>query len=172
MSRKGGDFGLEYFDRAREIYIQNNFTLKDLANRSESLLGQKISYDALKDRAEVDNWEGLRQVRPNNGQASDVGEELELLRQILFQDIQMSAKDGLFLHGEFDEALVLEFLKEVDGVTVERYRPDGVDPQKINAYMNIIQKANINIAPRGTGKTTREQALDMIRDIMKEERAT
>lgn len=160
--RKYGEYGEEYIQRAEEIFLSSQMTIRELANQSATLLGREISEKHLARIGNSRNWY-VRRAQEGNPNA-DISYELEVIRAIIFQQIQVTAESGLFITGYDNEGDILAALEPL-GVDVRRINPE-IDASLINAYMNMLSKANIQITPKGTAKTTLEQATEQAREAL------
>lgn len=77
----------ELMDRAKELYVTSQVgSLKELAERSLELLGQKVTLDTVKRRASTDP-KGDWTVARSQARVGDANLEIEDIRSVLYLDI-------------------------------------------------------------------------------------
>lgn len=149
---------------AKQMFLEQGIPLPALSSLSQKLIGKHIPVDVLKHASRDDpdgSWATQRRLLTEGTQ--DVTDEIQHLRQIMYQQIVLQSNAGLFLSGEFDEEEVKRRLRGIPGLEIKRWG-GRVDSNLINTYMNILAKSNIEIRLSGAnGKTPREQVLDAIR---------
>jgi hypothetical protein len=159
----------ELIEAAKAAYLKSNMSMAELARNSQSLIGQHISLNKLLYYSRRDSegrWDVLRKANPDK-----VSREINHLRGLLYEQIVANAEGGFFVTGEdLDEAVLIETLSQIDGIQIRKINPGSTEPALVNAYMNILAKANITTDIGVSAKTSREQVLDAIEDLLEKER--
>lgn len=171
-NRKFGNTSPEAIRKLKEHFLSTTISIPELAAMSQVICGQNVNYDALIEYVHHDpegDWEVTRNSL-NFARSENVGEEVNHIRQIVYQQIIAANESGLLIVGEFDESEIKERLSDMkDTIKIVRIRPGGVDSAMVNAYMNLLSKSNIPINISGSSaKTAREQGLDYIRQAKEE----
>lgn len=134
---------------------------------SRDLCGKHVDLDAIKTRSRIEGWEIERNSLKNSSE--DVVSEVHHIRQIVYQQIVAASESGLMLVGEFDHEAVMRLLSGIENLKVIKLKPGAVDASMVNAYMNLLTKSNIRLDMVGaSGKTSREQGIDLLREAMEE----
>lgn len=155
---------------ALEVYLANpKLTLVELSEKSEELLGQKITLDSLKDVAAAEKWAVKRSAVVPDDSTDEIVQEVMTIRRILFEQIVNESRSGLMITGEnLDKEEIGRRLTGLD-LEVAEVSPRGVDAQVINAYMNCLAKTGISIKGLGSSaKTSHQQALEVVREAMED----
>jgi hypothetical protein len=106
----------------------------------------------------------LRKARPDK-----ISLEINHLRALLYEQIVANAEGGYFVTGDdLDETILIETLSRIDGIQIRKINPGSTEPALVNAYMNILSKANIQADTGISAKTSREQVLDAIEEYLEE----
>lgn len=159
---------------AEEAFVTGNLTLAELSNRSKEIAGQHIGFERLRFIAMQNDWNARRLAwREKNGKPeTDIAAEVDSVREMLYQQIYLSGKDGLTLTGDFDKEVVKSLLKNVEGLQVIEGRRGGVDPQIVNAYINLLSKSNydLKIGDR-SAKTPLQKAQDIVRAALEKQQS-
>lgn len=111
------------------------------------------------------SWVSLRDIYKNsNDKQKDTGSQIFQLKDAIFNQIITSTVSGLMVYG-VDIDRVKELVEsEFPEAQVMKISPSGIDSALVNAYMTLIQKGNIAIEGTSSGKTSKQAALEMIRD--------
>ena len=173
MSRVG-KASTDAIKRLKEYFLDHpEIDYEKLAEMSASICGQEVVLDAIKRESAADgNWYVERNSR-QYGKTDEISEEINHVRQIVYQQILVSNEGGLFISAkdgqDFNESEIVQALSKLHWVKVVKIKPGGVDAAMVNAYMNLLSKTNVPISLSGTsGKTSREQAIEMIRKVQEE----
>lgn len=163
----------ETIEKAKEIFLGDRFmSLEKLSDASEDLLGQKIAFENLKKYAQRGNWSHEKQILHQAEETGDdITKEVEAIRRVLFDQITTANRGGLLIVGETSDDLeaklneLLEGYPDLDWVKVN---PGAVNATWVNAYMNLLDKANIGISSGASAKTSYQQALEIARKASRE----
>lgn len=178
------DYHPEIWTRLKEYYFSHpGISLRQTAARSAMICGKSVKYGDLKPIAQRENWEVERnrllaqvaiqandELEAVDAEADNVINEVNNIRRIVYRQIVAASENGLLLTGEFDRDAVIALLTGIPDLKIVKLRPGGVDAQMVNAYMNLLAKSNVRLDLAGgvSGKTSREQALEVIDEADKE----
>jgi hypothetical protein len=157
----------ELIEAAKAAYLKSNMSMAELARNSASLIGQHVTLNKLLYYSRRDpegRWDVLRKARPDK-----ISLEINHLRALLYEQIVANAEGGYFVTGDnLDETILIETLSRIDGIQIRKINPGSTEPALVNAYMNILSKANIQADTGISAKTSREQVLDAIEEYLEE----
>jgi hypothetical protein len=167
--RKDGKHSEEAVLRAEEAYLNNpGLTLDKLSEQSEQVIGEFIPADKIKRWSMERGWSAKRGRAALPLEEDDVAEEVRQLRKAIYRQIVAESESGLMLSGEFDVGSVENILADVDGVTVTRISPRGIDAALVNAYKGLLQISNVDLSDAGkSGKTERQQGIEVAKEAIK-----
>lgn len=168
LNKKFGQFSPDILARLKNAYLDNpSLSFEDLAARSAELVGQAISLERLKVYARTDptgNWYVERNRKLGTGGGTDIVEEINFIRRMVFEQIMFSHTSGLLLCGDFDKDEVTEYLDaQFPSIDIVDIRPGGLDPALVNSYMGLLSKSKFDLNLTSSAKTSYEQALEIAR---------
>lgn len=160
----------EAWTRLRRSFVESNMTLEEIASLSESIVGQHVSYEQVKDRSKRDpagSWEILRAAYRSSNAKSDIAEEVDTIRQLVYRQIVHSSLSGVFVYGDVDLDDVRKAIKGVRGVEGCAQINPSLDASYVNSYMNLLAKSGKSGLPRPSAKSSRQQVIDLIKESSK-----
>lgn len=156
----------------RTFFLANpSMDLRQLARLSESICGQEVPYEKVKELAGRENWEVQRAAKKGDEEVDDVLAEVQHIRRMVYQQMVVANEAGLLVTGlpEMLETASNLLGSLGENVKVVRIRPGGLDASMVNAYMNLLAKTNMNLNMKsGSGKTGRQEAIELSVEADKE----
>lgn len=128
-------------DILKSIYISGKYSINELSKKSETLIGQHVTTTNLKGIITKEGWR-TDKIK----QDSDKAEASDTSINTMVEDVMNIVYESILKEWKVDKEL---------------------NPAKVNAFMNLLDKANINIAPQGSAKTGLQQALSFLQTEFK-----
>lgn len=171
MVSYSSDYTKDTIDTLRATFIENpKLGIKEVARRSEEIVGQKIQYDNLRHIARNDeegNWHVLKRAHQASGKDADINHEVDHIRRLMYRELALTGEEGLLIIGNYDQEEVRAALGGIAGIEIKEFGSRRIDHNLVNAYMNILSKSNMELNVQGTSaKTPREQVLDLIEESL------
>lgn len=164
----------EDIEKLKDVFVHTpGMSPERLAGISADIIGREVDVELVKHYVKKEKWVIERNsVRSNEekNETDDIFVEMDIVRRILFSQIVACAKSGLFISGNFDKDEVVRLLSTVDGIDeISPVSPRGIDHNLVNSYMNLLQKGNFEIKQRGTGKTGRQEAMELFEEQLEQQ---
>lgn len=165
----------EVLEGARQLVI-SGMSFQEVVDKSEMLLGQKVSLDRIKRESSLhpDLWVVARRGPESR---SDIATEVDTIRHLMFETIVASSQEGIWIPiiNKDNETTIMRLIRSIEAELVSygcgeirRIKPKGLDHNLVNAYMGLLSKSNVNLDIGASAKTSREQAMDIVAEALDE----
>lgn len=158
----------DFVNHAKEVFLANeHLSLSMIAKQSKELLGQQIDVHRLKKIAkENGDWQVVKKAKYASSSRPSISDEVEQIRQAVFDSIVAAVSGGIFISGDFNEDEVMEAIIDIPGVNIKYIDPAALPLDAVNAYTNLLSRTKTPVTPTGvSAKTEREKAIDLYREV-------
>lgn len=158
----------DFVNHAKEVFLANeHLSLSALAKQSVHFLGQQIDVHRLKKIAkENGDWQVIKKAKYASSSRPSISDEVEQIRQAVFDSIVAAVSGGIFISGDFDEDEVMEAIIDIPGVNVKFIEPTALPLDAVNTYTNLLSRTKTPVTSTGvSAKTDREKAIEIIRQV-------